>query len=216
MPSSILRNRQARESIIVLEDENCCKSNHTPTHRLDTDILHLLELEEEYPSKYKPLSEKSNMPSCLVKGAKARKTGSSTVNQRSVKFQSLHIRTYNQILGDHPCCSSGLPISLGWTYKDETKVLINDYEICRNPRRNRRQLRLNDIDRREIILGTQCNATNANASNSANESKFCETDLRRAERKAFRQREGMMGRKLNSRIANEFFICPKSIVPGTE
>lgn len=214
MPSSILRNRQVRESIIVLEDENCCKSNHTPPQRLDIDILHLLELEEEYPSRQRPLGDKSNMPSCLATSTKERKRASSPLKQRSVKFQSLHIRTYNQVLGDHPCCTSGLPISLGWTYNDETQVPINDYEICRNPRRNRRQLRLNDLDRREIIMGTHCNAKNPLG--STEESKYCKTDLRRAERKAFRQREGMVGSKRSSRIAIEFFNCPKTIVPGAE
>lgn len=45
-----------------------------------------------------------------------------------VSFGSCEIRTYNQIVGDHPCCVDGMPIQLGWDYNHEGSIDIDHYE----------------------------------------------------------------------------------------
>lgn len=90
-------------------------------------------------------------------------TGSSRLNSKtarngkpatSVHFQKLQIRTFPQILGDHPCCSRGLPLSLGWDYTSEYVVSVDEYEASR-VRMPRKNLRLDEFQRREILKNVQ-------------------------------------------------------------
>jgi hypothetical protein len=81
-------------------------------------------------------------------------TTTNTISQprKSVKFESLHIRTFHRVLGDHPCCSTGLPITFSWNPVHESSVDINDYERERDPRRSRQDMKLDDFTRKEILL----------------------------------------------------------------
>jgi hypothetical protein len=45
-----------------------------------------------------------------------------------VSFGNCQVRTYTQVLGDHPCCSEGCPIQLGWSYTCEESIKVDDYE----------------------------------------------------------------------------------------
>lgn len=45
-----------------------------------------------------------------------------------VSFGNCEVRTYTQVLGDHPCCSEGCPIQLGWSYTREESMKVDDYE----------------------------------------------------------------------------------------
>ena len=71
---------------------------------------------------------------------------------RHVSFGVMHIREYSQILGDHPCCQEGPPVSLGWDYSPQSTCSVDDYETKRClGRRHRNDLRLSFEDRREIL-----------------------------------------------------------------
>lgn len=72
-------------------------------------------------------------------------------DQKHVSFASLEIREYNQVLGDHPCCTVGPPVSLGWDYTESPKVNVEAYEATRPRRRTRQSLRLSFKARREIL-----------------------------------------------------------------
>jgi hypothetical protein len=72
----------------------------------------------------------------------------------SVSFSNLSIREYNVALGDHPSCSYGPPIALGWKYQDKDQVSLDDYEDCRNPRRSMNQLVLSYNIRKYLLLKT--------------------------------------------------------------
>lgn len=61
------------------------------------------------------------------------KSKTSNNTKKSVRFESVSIRVYDQCLGDHPCCSDGLPLSLDWTYSEESIIDIDTYE---NQKRN--------------------------------------------------------------------------------
>jgi hypothetical protein len=66
-----------------------------------------------------------------------------------VSFSTLEFREYDIALSDHPGCSYGPPIQLGWDYGDEaTVVALEDYEKFRTPRRSGHQLVLSVYDRR--------------------------------------------------------------------
>ena len=47
---------------------------------------------------------------------------------KKVRFGGLLVRSYSQILGDHPCCSTGIPLSLGWDYKEAPEIKVEEYE----------------------------------------------------------------------------------------
>lgn len=73
--------------------------------------------------------------------------------KRNVSFSNVEFREYNVTLGDNPCCSSGPPVSLGWEYKTEHKVMhLDRYETERQPRRDHRQLLLSYNVRRYMLL----------------------------------------------------------------
>eukprot|EP00549_Striatella_unipunctata_P001318 CAMPEP_0118715302 /NCGR_PEP_ID=MMETSP0800-20121206/26790_1 /TAXON_ID=210618 ORGANISM="Striatella unipunctata, Strain CCMP2910" /NCGR_SAMPLE_ID=MMETSP0800 /ASSEMBLY_ACC=CAM_ASM_000638 /LENGTH=547 /DNA_ID=CAMNT_0006621437 /DNA_START=602 /DNA_END=2245 /DNA_ORIENTATION=+ len=55
----------------------------------------------------------------------------------SVSFSNLSIREYDVALVDHPECSYGPPIGLGWDYKDCGEVTVDAYERRQHRRRYR-------------------------------------------------------------------------------
>jgi hypothetical protein len=61
----------------------------------------------------------------------------------SVAFGSIEIREHVLVLGDHPDCSHGPPVQLGWECQQTTFQHVDDYEFTRMPRRHKRDLGLN-------------------------------------------------------------------------
>jgi hypothetical protein len=69
-----------------------------------------------------------------------------------VQFKDIDIREFQMTLGNHPSATSGPPVMLDWEYNPEPKMLdLETYEKAREPRRNRRQLKLS-LQQRHIIL----------------------------------------------------------------
>lgn len=44
-------------------------------------------------------------------------------DERKVRFSTAEIREFHVIVGDHPGCAAGLPLSLDWKYNPDTKVV---------------------------------------------------------------------------------------------
>lgn len=72
---------------------------------------------------------------------------------KSVSFGDCQIRSYPQVLGDHPYCSLGCPVELGWEHTSEEFRSINDFEEQRGHQRcgSREQLLLSPEERRSIL-----------------------------------------------------------------
>ena len=75
---------------------------------------------------------------------------------RSVKFQNLDIREFKMTLGNHPSATSGPPVMLDWDSRPQSHVVsLEAYERARQPRRNRRQLKLSLQERHGILVRDQ-------------------------------------------------------------
>lgn len=76
--------------------------------------------------------------------------------RKSVSFSSLQIRSYSVTVGDHPCCTAGLPLTLDWDYTEEvSEFTVDEYEEERSPhRRHRSDLIISAEQRQEILTET--------------------------------------------------------------
>ena len=105
-------------------------------------------------------------------------------SQKSVRFGDCEVRSYAQVLGDHPCCSLGCPLELGWDYTSKDSVPVDDYEAGRDPR-SMNELRLSPEERREVLQ------------------EYSDGELRRACRRLSRSKDN--GGKAYKRAQKEFF-----------
>ena len=70
----------------------------------------------------------------------------------SVQFGSLTIRSYEIQLGDHPSCSNGAPVSIGWRYNELNPICIEKYEEwMKDKRRSRSEFHLPRSHRESIL-----------------------------------------------------------------
>ena len=72
--------------------------------------------------------------------------------KRSVRFGTLETRVYSIALSDHPSCSFGPPISLGWEYQEKGAILVEQFEEQRSPRRNMEQMALSCRARKYLLV----------------------------------------------------------------
>lgn len=81
-----------------------------------------------------------------------------TPGTKRVHFGTSSIRTYPQVLGEHPYCSMGCPLELGWDYNCESECTVDDFEQQYRSSVSSRQcphvLRLSPTERRAILQGT--------------------------------------------------------------
>ena len=56
-------------------------------------------------------------------------------SKRNVSFTDISVREYDVELSDHPSCSYGPPIQLGWDYEEKEPTTVEDYEVTRSPHR---------------------------------------------------------------------------------
>lgn len=194
---------------------------HRTTHTNNNAIPHISSSTHQLSSPRPELMESTTSLSSLLSASSTtsteeKKTSDKKSRQRkSVKFESLHIRTFRQILGDHPCCSTGLPLTFAWRHLEEKTLHIEDYETLRSPRRSRHDLRLSDQVRRTILGGNQDQQINRNINTASSTSTslslspqedglLSPIDLKRAERRTYRDRERMRKKT----FTNKFFSCP--------
>jgi len=72
--------------------------------------------------------------------------------RKSVSFSILEIREHALIIGDHPYCTTGLPLSLDWGHSRQTHVLnIDEYEGRRAHRRSGINLKTTYLERKNLL-----------------------------------------------------------------
>ena len=77
---------------------------------------------------------------------------SNSSSSKSVGFDSVCIRSYQQTMGDNPAVSYGPPISLDWDYEEHEDVNIDEYEFQRGfARRNIQQMAISYYQRKAIL-----------------------------------------------------------------
>ena len=69
--------------------------------------------------------------------------------RKSVSFQSVQVREFNRIVGDHPDVRVGPPISIGWDYTEQQARSIEDYETSKPAQK--RNLRMSSITRKNLL-----------------------------------------------------------------
>lgn len=141
-------------------------------------------------------------------------------HRRHVTFTCVHIREYSTILGDHPCCPSGPPLSLGWTLEREDSIEFEEYERVRVPRRAQTKggIKLSGDARRDILSGLLVAPPAAASevgcgSSSSDEGEptrvYSSRELRMAERRLMRDRAGSNSRQ-HRKMNDRFFSKPLS------
>ncbi|KAL9188025.1 hypothetical protein ACHAXT_006403 [Thalassiosira profunda] len=72
---------------------------------------------------------------------------------RRVSFGTIVVRDYDIILGDHPCCSCGPPITIDWKYHehDPKDVDVYEFETVLSRKPNLRALMLNYYQRKYLL-----------------------------------------------------------------
>jgi hypothetical protein len=73
-------------------------------------------------------------------------------DNKLVRFGDLTIREYPMELGDHPSCSSGAPVQLGWEPQAVSKRNLELYEYVRGERRRGRRELAIPVQRRGQLL----------------------------------------------------------------
>jgi len=72
-------------------------------------------------------------------------------SKRKVHWGSVLVRDYPMVLGDHPCCSYGPPLTLDWEYQEYTPLDVDTYEFYHPPRRIGRELGRNYYNRKHLL-----------------------------------------------------------------
>lgn len=130
-------------------------------------------------------------------------------HRRHVTFSNVQVREYSRILGDHPCCPSGLPLSLGWELEREDSFRLEEYEKKREPtRRSKEDFRLGYQDRREIleslVISPQSSDSECEGALQMNVTcpMYSRAEMRKAERRLSRERaeNHRAVRKVNNRF----------------
>ncbi len=191
-----------KPSSILCEEVRCCVDDERFIDQSVSKPQHDGVLEIEVVC-HEPVPKKSIL-----------KTSNGNRNIRKntkVQFSNTHIRTFPQVLGDHPYCSSGLPICLGWQHCSEQTISVDEMEDSRIPSK-RKELRLDETRRRMILQKSESSSSPlpsplpSPSSSSLTRSEttisfYSREELRRAERRLSRERQRMRKRNL----VNQFF-----------
>lgn len=140
------------------------------------------------------LSERSLLPQHLLASERsyASDINSSASNDfstlRRVGFGNVQVRLYEEVIGDHPHCSSGCPLSLGWNYVQQEPESITDYEDHKEHTRKQDELRLSDQERHDRLMAMQVS----------------DMEIRRSLRRLHRERECSV--KCQMKAKAQFFL----------
>ena len=110
----------------------------------------VIELELELEMEATSLDE-DDACICL---SEHRSASSLCTSSKKVRFGECAVRSYAQVLGDHPSCSLGCPLELGWDYQQFEAISVDDHAGTASSSTNttRSDLRMTWEERRAILL----------------------------------------------------------------
>lgn len=129
-PNKIIKNRTLGSSIVKVDQRD---------EKSLMEIHHQIVEEEDNVSVTLPTccgssqGDTSEDPLSLTRVSV--RASSDRKGMKCVRFGDCSIRSYNQILGDHPSCADGCPVALGWNVVGEECFSVDDHEIIRIPLR---------------------------------------------------------------------------------
>ena len=163
---SILKSRTKSEPRYIKQHRRSWISLPSP------DMQRILEeLAQQSESSCSEETETLSLPDALTTTlslTSSESNSNKSSQKRSVSFDSVKIRSYQQTMGDNPAVSYGPPISLDWDFEEHDCVDLDAYESARGlNRRGMRQMALSYYQRKSFL---------------AREYGFTEEDLLRAKK----------------------------------
>lgn len=96
-------------------------------------------------------STKIHCPPAEKQRSSLKRSSTCSEKRKHVHFGELHMRCYELVLGDHPDCSSGPPVSIAWKYSSAETISVDEYEKLKSTRRSMDQLELNYFVRKRML-----------------------------------------------------------------
>jgi hypothetical protein len=87
----------------------------------------------------------------LHKLLKTRVQRAERTEERSVTFDCVILRHYDQTIGDNPAVPYGPPIQLDWNFEEQAPIPVNEFEGRRRKWIHPRQMQLSYFQRRSIL-----------------------------------------------------------------
>lgn len=104
-----------------------------------------------HQSKIKNL-QSTRIKSILKKPQSSDNKESSPSDDKLVRFNHIHLREYERVVGDNPSCSSGAPIGIGWAHTETKIMTIDYYQSHKVVRRSQMQMVLSRTERQRLLL----------------------------------------------------------------
>mmetsp|Transcript_34918 Transcript_34918/g.53543 ORF Transcript_34918/g.53543 Transcript_34918/m.53543 type:complete len:203 (+) Transcript_34918:44-652(+) len=126
------------------------EANTTPSTSLNEMILEkMINNENDFECSISTIMMDDTNDDQLIKKNKVKKPRST----KKVSFGKCHIREYNIIIGNHPECKSGLPITLGWKYSQTKVYAVDEYKaVSRNTKQRQERMKRLDATQRQDML----------------------------------------------------------------
>eukprot|EP00977_Amphora_coffeiformis_P023442 scaffold13397_cov183-Amphora_coffeaeformis.AAC.1 len=139
-----------------------------------SDITGLTEVFPEDEERRTVAKEKRSqvlleaVPSITCVAAKRNRNG-----RTKVMFGEVCVRKYERILCDNPACTSGPSLGVGWRYKEQSLLSVDEYEQTRGPLRGSKDLMLDRATREKMVRRMGCSEKEiAEMTRSVNKTKF--------------------------------------------
>jgi len=156
-PSVRKTNLRSRDSMVNLNE----KVNDSELHASNANLKDRLVLSHSFhidAGFHIDAVEAANLKSKLVEmpggiltNAFESQSEDKLKRKKEVRFANVHVRDYGMILGDHPSCSYGPPVTLDWDYLEYEPLEINEYEYHHPTRRSFRQMNMNYYMRMDLL-----------------------------------------------------------------
>ncbi|KAL7529503.1 hypothetical protein ACHAWF_003004 [Thalassiosira exigua] len=141
----------------LIKSQNKNKVNDDELHEENPhleDYLEPVERPDKTEAETKDIAIEKAIPAAKGKGilqTETRPRGPEEKSTRKVQFGTVLVRKYDMILGDHPSCSYGPPVTIDWDYLEYKPLNVNDYEFHHPPRRNMREMGMNYYYRKGLL-----------------------------------------------------------------